>query len=50
MITYKEMEERAVRELICGLCDDCHKRLNVCLCAKLCGDHLVPVKDCGCQL
>jgi hypothetical protein len=31
--TMKEMtEERAIRELICGLCDDCHKRLNICQC------------------
>jgi len=32
MNTYKEIEERAIRELICGLCDDCHKRLNICQC------------------
>jgi len=30
----KAMEERAVRELICGLCDDCHEKLNVCSCVR----------------
>jgi hypothetical protein len=27
-------EERAIRELICGLCDDCYKRLNICQCER----------------
>ena len=38
MKTYKEIEKRAINELICGLCMECNKRLNICKCTRLCAD------------